>query len=105
VLTCVAMPSVTTATVMQGNATVSGGAVLGNGIRCAGGQLVRIASISTANGIAEYPGPGDPSISTRGSVTPGSGAVRYYQVVYRDPDHSFCTGSGLDLSNAYRIVW
>jgi hypothetical protein len=105
VLSCVAMPSVTTATVMQGNATVSGGAVLGNGIRCAGGQLVRIASVSTANGVAAYPGPGDPSISARGSVTLGSGAVRYYQVVYRDPDPSFCTGSGVDLSNAYRIVW
>jgi hypothetical protein len=85
--------------------------VFGDGLRCIGGTIRRLVSTRAHAGTVVYPGPGDPSISARsaalGDPIP-SGAVRLYQVMYRDPQSSFCPnppGNNWNVSGAMRIVW
>jgi hypothetical protein len=96
---------------LQGNAEVTGGIVFGDGLRCAGGTLKRIAFKHASNGSATYPEAGDPSISAvsaqLGDPIP-SGGLRYYQTLYRDRDAAFCPnppGNNWNMSSAVRIVW
>jgi hypothetical protein len=96
---------------LQGNAQVSGGAPFGDGIRCAGGLLLRIAANNASAGSTSYPHPGEPGIrATSGNlgdpIPPG--AVRYYQVYYRDTNLGFCPnppGNSWNVSNALRVNW
>ncbi len=88
----------------QGTSRQSGGAgiVFGDGLRCAGGTIIRLGTQSNVAGASEYPEPGDPSVSVRGLVTtPGT---RVYQVWYRNAA-SFCTPSTFNLTNGLEVVW
>src|SRR5205085_10369219 len=105
-LTASGMPSNTTALVFQGTGPVNAGlgAVFGDGLRCAGGSVVRLMQRMTLCGNREWGNgvPGDPTISSIGGVTtPG---VRIYQVWYRNAA-VFCTSSTFNLTNGYRIAW
>lgn len=88
----------------QGSGDVAGGAgaVFGDGLRCAGGAVIRIGTRSAVGGSASYPAAGEPSISARGLV-PGPGR-RWYQAWYRN-SAAFCTPSTFNLSNALRVDW
>jgi hypothetical protein len=78
------------------------GALFGDGLRCAGGQVVRLKQITNAGGGSQYPQAGDPPVSVRGLVTaPG---LRMYQVWYRN-SAPFCTPDGWNLTNAVEINW
>ena len=96
---------------LQGNAVLVGGAPFGDGIRCIGGTLKRIAARSAAAGVAVYPQSGDPSISSQSAafgdaLAPGS--TRYYQVHYRDSNLGFCpppSGASFNASNGQTVVW
>jgi hypothetical protein len=78
------------------------GLVFGDGLRCAGGSIIRLKAVINAAGASHYPGPGDPSVSVRGSVTvPGT---RTYQVWYRNAA-PFCTPSTFNLTNGAEIAW
>jgi hypothetical protein len=92
-------------TVFQGTTTVNDGqgAPFGDGLRCAGGTTVRLASKPSVAGILQYPGPGDQPISQRGGV-PASGGFRTYQVWYRNAG-SFCTSATYNLTNAVAVLW
>jgi hypothetical protein len=79
----------------------------GDGLRCAGGNVVRITTPPItigADGSAAY-GPcfGDAPISSVTGVVPGSGETRRYQLWYRDPAGP--CGATFNLSNGYEIVW
>ncbi len=66
----------------QGTTQQSGGlgVVFGDGLRCAGGAVIRLKTLSNSGGASQYPGLGDLSVSVRGVVTaPGN---RTYQVWY-----------------------
>jgi hypothetical protein len=97
--------------VLQGNATVAGGVVFGDGLRCAGGSLKRLYTASATAGILVVPGPSDPTISSRSAalgdpLAPGS--VRYYQAYYRDPVLTFCPapqGKAFNVGNGVRATW
>ena len=95
---------------LQGNAVLGSPATFGDGVRCVGGQLGRIAVESAVGGAASYPGPSDPSISAR-SLALGDlirpGTYRYYQAYYRDQDASFCNPSPatFNASNAVMVAW
>jgi plastocyanin len=78
------------------------GAVFGDGLRCAGGTVVRLATKTNASAASQYPGAGDPSVSAKGMV--GSPGSRTYQVWYRNAA-SFCTTSTFNLTNGYAISW
>jgi len=88
----------------QGTLRANGGNGLtfGDGLRCAGGTILRLRVVSNAGGASQYPQPGDPPVSQRGQVNqPGT---RTYQVWYRN-SASYCTPSTFNLTNGLEIVW
>jgi hypothetical protein len=88
----------------QGTTTMAGGAgvVFGDGLRCAGGSIVRLGTKSNSAGASRYPASGDASVSVRGQVAaPGA---RTYQVWYRNAA-AFCTPSTFNLTNGVQITW
>jgi hypothetical protein len=96
---------------LQGNVNQPQGQIFGDGVRCVGGNLKRIGVHNAASGFAYYPHIGDPSIRMRsaqlGDTIP-PGAVRFYQVYYRDPQLAFCPqpqGNSWNVSNAVAVVW
>ena len=110
------MPATVSAIFLQGSADVSqgtqwGGIVFGDGNRCVGTNLKRLALKTCVAGAAQFPQAGDPSISARSAalgdvLVPGS--VRYYQTYYRDPDPAFCSfpvGNTWNVTNGAIVVW
>jgi len=95
---------------LQGDGLVAG-ATFGDGVRCTGGHLLRLAAKSAVLGASQFPEAGDASIVARSAalgdaILPGS--VRYYQTYYRDPSASFCpapTGNTWNVSNGTVITW
>ncbi len=78
------------------------GAAFGDGLRCAGGSVIRLGTKINAAGASQYPAAGDPSVSVRGQVVaPGT---RTYQVWYRNAG-AFCTPSTFNLSNGVVVIW
>jgi hypothetical protein len=85
----------------QGSGAGSG-APFGDGLRCATGTTIRLATRVNSAGASTYPYAGEPSISVRGAiVAPG---VRSYQVWYRN-SAAFCTPSTFNLSNGLQVLW
>ncbi len=78
------------------------GAVLGDGLRCTGGTIIRLGIQPHVSGTSQYPGPGEPSVSVKGLCTVG--AVRTYQIWYRDAA-SFCAPETYNLSNGLALAW
>jgi hypothetical protein len=88
----------------QGTMQTNGGlgSVFGDGLRCAGGTIVRLGSTTNVSGASQYPTGAQPSVSVRGQVTtPG---VREYQVWYRIAA-AFCTPSTFNLTTGQEITW
>ncbi len=88
----------------QGTTQVGSGAgsAFGDGLRCAGGSIVRLKAVTNVAGLSHYPGSGNPSVSVKGAITtPG---VRTYQVWYRNAA-AFCTPSTFNLTNGLEITW
>jgi len=75
----------------------------GDGLRCAGGTLIRLVTRHNSGGASSFPIAGDPPISLRGQI-PAIGAIRYYQVWYRDPAN-FCTATTYNITNGIMAVW
>jgi hypothetical protein len=96
---------------LQGTTNLAGGVNYGDGVRCVGGILKRIAARNAIAGTVTYPLAGDPSISAR-SATLGNpiapGSTRYYQTYYRDPAPGFCPtppGNTFNVSSGQIIQW
>ncbi len=82
--------------------------MFGDGVRCVAGSVTRLGIKTTINsglfgGAASYPAAGDPSITVRG-VVPAAGAVRLYQVWFRN-SAAYCTASTFNLTNGLRVTW
>ncbi|HIG10415.1 MAG: hypothetical protein ABGY71_02535 [bacterium] len=93
------------ALVFQGDNAIAGGAgvVFGDGLRCAGGDVRRIAvGFASSLGELNYPAAGQASISS--VVGAVSGMIRRYQVWYRDPVIGPCA-QHFNLSNGYEVTW
>ena len=89
-LTFTATGELATATslLLQGDAQIASGAVFGQGVRCAGGQLERLFLKIASGGTITAPGAGDPPVSVRSAQrgdTILAGQDRFYLVYYRDP--------------------
>jgi len=91
----------------QGSGVAGGGAGLafGDGLRCAGGLVIRLAIRTASSGTMSlgHANGHDPHIAFVGQV-PLAGANLNYQVWYRD-SMSFCTASTFNLTNGLRIRW
>jgi hypothetical protein len=103
------LPPSTMTLLFQGDDYAYSPAFTGDGVTCTGGNVLRIGTRLAENGRVTYPAPGEPTIGARvralGDPLP-SGAVRYYQLWYRDPNPAFCTNGGLlNTSNGMRVVW
>jgi hypothetical protein len=95
---------------LQGSAQLAP-AAFGDGLLCAGGNLLRLYSRNASAGSVSAPVGSDASISARSAALGdviSAGSTRYYQVYYRDAVASFCpppTGSNFNLSSALSILW
>ncbi len=87
----------------QGTANAAG-AVFGDGLRCASSPTVRLCTRQNVAGGAQVPVAGEPTLSSLGGTTPGSGVVRAYQVWFR-VSASFCTSAAFNTTNALRVHW
>jgi Tol biopolymer transport system component len=97
---------------MQGTLQVTGGAVFGQGVRCAGGTLARLYVKAASNGSITAPDllAGNPTVSVRSAAlgdTIQSGQSRWYQVYYRDPTvPTGCSAaSTYNTSQTVRVDW
>ena len=88
----------------QGTATTSAGAgfIFGDGLRCAGGTIVRLGTKTNAAGTSRFPLVGDQSVSLRGQVQQPSS--RYYQVWYRNAA-AYCSAGTFNLTNGLDVTW
>lgn len=84
----------------QGSAPTS--SVAFDGLRCAGGNVIRLGTKQNICNASQYPDPSDQSISVRGQLF-GSG-TRYYQTWYRNPA-AFCTSAVANFTNGIQIHW
>jgi hypothetical protein len=100
VLNGTGMPN-SSALYFQGTTQVS--ALLGDGLRCAGGTVIRLGTKANLAGASQYPSVGDLSVSQKG-LLPVAGGTRTYQVWYRNAA-TFCTASTFNLSNGLQIAW
>jgi len=73
----------------------------GNGTKCIGGPFIRLAKIAGQPGGNQYPPPGGTPISEQFNIP--AGAIRYYQVLYRDGGGP--CGTSTNASNGLRVVW
>jgi hypothetical protein len=93
---------------VSGNASDAAGVASGDGVRCAGGTFVRFGSQNGTHGFFRYPNDSagwSLPLSQASSVTPGSGVVRHYQLLYRNPAPGFCTPETFNWTNAVTLIW
>lgn len=84
----------------QGSAVIA--TFFGDGLRCAGGSVVRLGTKTNTSGLSQYPALGDSPVSVRGACPVAS--TRHYQVWYRN-SASFCTPSTFNLTNGVTVTW
>jgi hypothetical protein len=85
----------------QGDNAVDGGSgvAFGDGLRCAGGEVVRLqVRVADASGQAET------SIGISDAAGLSAGELKRYQWWYRDPAGSPC-GTTFNLSNGIEVLW
>jgi hypothetical protein len=104
VLTATQVPASSSLLFFQGTVRTNhgGGAVMGDGLRCASGSMVRLGIAHAIGGTASIPGVGGTSLHVAGNVTPG--ATRMYQAMYRNMA-SFCSPSTFNLTNGWIAGW
>jgi hypothetical protein len=105
VITGTNMPATASALYFQGTTQAGGGAgtAFGDGLRCAGGAVIRLGTKTNAGGTSSYPAAGDASISIRGAV-PAPATTRTYQAWYRNAA-AFCTVDTFNLTNGLSVEW
>ena len=98
------MPASSTCIYLQGDALDD--VAFGDGVRCVGGTLVRLRAKANAAGASQFPDTNDTiTLSHRGGVVPGSGAVRWYQTYYRNAATSFCPTATFNVTSGWRVIW
>lgn len=99
------LPPSTSVLFYQGTGVTAGGlgASFGDGLRCVGGSVIRLATRPGVTQLSHYPNQGDVPISLRGSI-PVGGGVRRYQAWYRN-SAAFCTASTFNLTNGIEVTW
>ncbi len=78
------------------------GTTFGDGLRCAGGTVVRIGTKANTAGGSSYPVAGELPVSVKGLNA--AGATRVYQVWYRNAA-VFCSAGTFNLTNAAEVTW
>ncbi|MBK7876387.1 MAG: PD40 domain-containing protein [Planctomycetes bacterium] len=98
------MPASSACIYLQGDALAD--AVFGDGVRCAGGTLLRLRTKVNVAGSSAFPDSVETvTLAQRGGVTIGSGARRYYQTYYRNAAAAFCPPETFNVSNGVVVDW
>ena len=98
------MPLTVSCIYLQGTALSD--TVFGDGVRCAGGTLLRLRTKANVGGASSFPDSVETvTLSQRGGVTVGSGAVRYYQTYYRNSAALYCPPETFNVTNGMTITW
>jgi len=84
--------------------------VFHDGVLCASGTLVRLRGRGAVGGVASFPNTNfandvTTSLSLRGGVVPGSGALRFYAAWYRNASTTFCPPATANVTNGWRLTW
>ncbi|MFO1012054.1 MAG: proprotein convertase P-domain-containing protein [Planctomycetota bacterium] len=103
VLVASGMPATAFAIYLKGD--VLDDAVFGDGIRCAGGNVIRMRTRASVAGASQFPDVGDPLLSVRGATPVGSGLVALYQTYYRNAVGTFCPPATFNVTNGMRVTW
>jgi hypothetical protein len=91
---------------LQGDANLPAGVQFGDGIRCVGGNLLRLYTKNAVDGVVSAPGVGELSLKQQSAAlgdTIPAGATRYYQVYFRDV--ASVSGLNFNVGNAVQITW
>ena len=83
------------------------GVLFGDGLRCAGGTVIRLGIVQASSNSSTYPSPNPPATNAIPIGAKGlnvAGNVRNYQLWYRDSP-SFCTAAVFNLTNALNLTW
>jgi len=92
----------------QGTNQLAGGlgALFGDGLRCAGGTVIRLGIVTASSNASTYPSgvtpPNSIPVGQKGLASAGS--VLNYQLWYRD-SASFCMPAVFNLTNALQMTW
>ena len=97
------MPATATALYFQGTGALSPGLAAGDGLRTAGGTILRLGAVSNVGGASSFPPSGGTALSVAGGV-PAGGTTLVYEVWYRDPA-AFCTADTYNFSNSLAVTW
>jgi hypothetical protein len=104
VLVGTGMPATVSCIYLQGDALED--IVFGDGVRCAGGTLIRLRTKANVAGASSFPDSTDTvTLSQRGGVVPGSGVTRYYQTYYRNAAALFCPPETFNVTNGMIVRW
>jgi len=95
------LPPSTQGLLFQGTGPIPA-APFGDGLRCAGGNILRLGVKTACNGQIAWPEPGNLPLSVAGGIAPPT--VATYQVWYRN-QAAFCTPSTFNVTNAVRVAW
>lgn len=87
-----------------------GETVFHDGVLCASGTLVRLRGRAAIAGSVVFPDTrfaqdSTTTLSLRGGVVAGSGAVRYYSAWYRNTSSTFCPPTRANVTNGIRVTW
>lgn len=79
-------------------------------VLCASGTLVRLRGRAAIAGSVVFPDTrfaqdATTTLSLRGGVVAGSGAVRYYSAWYRNTSSTFCPPTRANVTNGIRVTW
>lgn len=89
----------------QGTSVAGSGVVLGDGLFCATGSIIRLVIRFNVGGASLYPTFVETPLSLLGNVT-GTPTTRVYQAWYRDGDVTFCSiPDNFNLTNAVSVGW
>lgn len=105
VLCATGMPSAAATIFLRGSALEASPAIFHDGLRCAGGALVRFGAQTAVNGGAMYPGSFANTLSGISGTTPGSGVTYWYQGFYRNASATFCPPATANATNGVVVTW
>ncbi len=98
------MPATVACIYLQGDALAD--TVFGDGVRCAGGALLRLRTKVNVAGASSFPDSVETvTLSQRGGVTIGSGVRRWYQAYYRNAAAAFCPPETFNVTNGVVVDW
>ena len=80
--------------------------VVDDGLGCVTGSVIRLGTKVVVGGASSFPDSVETvTLSQRGGVTIGSGAIRYYQTYYRNSAALFCPPETFNVTNGQIVVW